>query len=348
MFAYKGMDKANGGSFPNTDEKRYELTQAFPWFGKRTLRRELAQKDAEAMRYDYETMAWDVTTDVKETYYEFCSTRQILAIVEEDIGVLERLKKAMEAVYTTGGANQQDILEVQSEITALQSRLLELGAQLATLNAKLNLLLGYAIDLPLEVMPPTTLPQADERTETWAELAMANRPEIAAREANLARARAERQLMAREYYPDYWLGAEYRMFRADQPNMVMFMVGIDLPLWRPKYRAGVHEAERMIIANEAALTATKIQVAFDVQQSYLNLKSARQILNLYRDTLIPQAKARFASSEASYRTGLTSFLDLLESQRFLLNAQIMMSMAEANVGVQSARLERALGKGIGK
>jgi outer membrane protein TolC len=37
------------------------------------------------------------------------------------------------------------------------------------------------------------------------------------------------------------------------------------------------------------------------------------------------------------------FLDLLESERFLLNAHVMAVMAEGNVGMQLARLERAVG-----
>ena len=31
---YSGMDMVNGGSWPNTGEKRVSLEQEFPWFGK--------------------------------------------------------------------------------------------------------------------------------------------------------------------------------------------------------------------------------------------------------------------------------------------------------------------------
>ena len=70
--------------------------------------------------------------------------------------------------------------------------------------------------------------------------------------------------------------------------------------------------------------------------------------DLYKLSLIPQAEARFEASEASYRTGKTDFLDLLESERFLLNARVMAAMAEGNIGVQHARLERAVGTGLTK
>jgi hypothetical protein len=37
------------------------------------------------------------------------------------------------------------------------------------------------------------------------------------------------------------------------------------------------------------------------------------------------------------------FMDLLESERFLLGAKMMAAMAEGAVGMQAARLERAAG-----
>ena len=59
--------------------------------------------------------------------------------------------------------------------------------------------------------------------------------------------------------------------------------------------------------------------------------------------MIPQAEARFKASDAAYRTGKGDFLDLLESERFLLNARTLAAMAEGNLGMQLARLERAAG-----
>jgi hypothetical protein len=37
------------------------------------------------------------------------------------------------------------------------------------------------------------------------------------------------------------------------------------------------------------------------------------------------------------------FMDLLESERFLLGAKMMAAMAEGTVGMQAARLDRAVG-----
>jgi len=148
--------------------------------------------------------------------------------------------------------------------------------------------------------------------------------------------------MQKESLPDYRLGLEYRHIgRSD--DLVMFTVSVDLPLWESKYEAGVREAEKMKASSEAAKTAAERRSALDVQDAGFKLQTARRTLELYRKDLIPQAEARFNASEADYRTGKVDFMDLLESQRFLLNARIMAAMEEGNLGMQAARLERAVG-----
>jgi cobalt-zinc-cadmium efflux system outer membrane protein len=110
----------------------------------------------------------------------------------------------------------------------------------------------------------------------------------------------------------------------------------------------VREAEKMIESSKAELDAVQKQTSFDVRDAQFKLLTARQTLELYRKSLIPQARARYDASEAGYRTGKVDFMDLLESQRFLLSARVMAAMAEGNVGMQAARLERAIGTELPK
>ena len=155
--------------------------------------------------------------------------------------------------------------------------------------------------------------------------------------------------MGKEGWPNYRLGLEYRNVGVDftgfrrADNMLAVTIGIDLPIWRSKYRASIREADKMLEAGQAALAAATRQTTFDVQAAWFKLRAARQTLALYRDTLVPQAEARFKASDAAYRTGKGDFTELLESERFQLSARTMTVMAEANVGMQTARLERAVG-----
>lgn len=342
MFTYSGMDMASGGTWPDTNEKQLMVQQEFPWFGKRGLREGIARKDAEAMQWELESMTREVVMLVRESYFQLYALQQVIVTTRKDEEVLQRMAKIAETMYSTGERTQQDVLKAKSEITMLKQRLLDLDAQETTLKAKLNTFLNRRADALLgpAVTPPET--GFTGNLESLFALAVTNRPEVRAAQAQVERYALEKKLMAKESMPDYRLGVEYRTL-GDSADMVMFTVGVDLPIWRSKYRAGVREAEKMEVSSQMAREAAERQSSLDVQDAFFRLLTARRTLELYRTELIPQAEARFKASEAGYQTGKVDFLDLLESQRFLLSVRVMAAMAGGEIGMELARLERAVG-----
>jgi outer membrane protein TolC len=347
MFYYGGMDMASGGTWPNTDEKYYMVQQDLPWFGKRGLRKGIAIQDAEIMRLEWVAMTRDVVMQVKESYFDLVAVREVISILREEDAVMQRIATVAETQYATGERTQVDVLTAQTERTLLKQRLLDFQAQENTLQTKLNTLLNRKADRPFGVRPPPLSEIGLNGTvETLLALAATNRPEVLATQAQVERYELERKLMARESVPDYKLGVEYRDMGADD-DMVMFSIGVDLPIWRAKTRAGVREAEKMRESSQAAHANAEQISALEVQDASFKLQTARRTLDLYRTELIPQAKARFNASEGGYRAGKVEFMDLLESERALLEAKMMAAMAEATVGMQAARLERAVGIDLG-
>ncbi|MBI3987918.1 MAG: TolC family protein [Lentisphaerae bacterium] len=345
MATYRGMDRASGGAFPDTPEQRLELEQQVPAFGKRALRGRIAEKEAEAMGREVEAMGREVVMRVKENYFGLYAAQQALAITRAEEDVLRRMEQIATTKYSTGGAVQQDVLKAQAELSMLKTRLYELERQEGVLKAKLNQLLNRRADSPLgSAVMPSPQNGAPLAGDVF-ELAREARPEIKEARARLERAQLDRNLMKKEYWPDVKLGVEYRRLDQDE-DMAMLAVGVDLPIWFPKYNAGVREAGKTIVSSRAALEAAEQQTAFDVQDAVFKLTTARRVVELYKTALIPQAEARFSASEAGYRTGKTDFLDLLESERFLLNIRVMTAMAEGDLGMELARLERAVGKDL--
>jgi len=342
MFTYSGMQNASAGNFPDTEERRFMVQQDFPWFGKRGLRGGIAEKDAETMRQEVEALTLDVIMRVKESYFELYAVQRVMTITREEEGVLRRMVKIAETLYATGERSQVDVLKAQTEITLLKQKLLELQVQENTLNAKLNTLMDRRADAPLGVAATPPKIGFTGNFEQLLVLAVTNRPEIKSAQTQIKRYELEKQLMAKEYLPDYKLGLEYRDL-TEGDNELMVIVGVDLPIWQSKYRAGAREAAKMVASSQAAREAAERQTALDVQDTHFKFLTARRTLELYQTELIPQAEASFSASEAGYRTGKVNFLDLLESERFLLNARVMAAMTEGTLGMQAARLERAVG-----
>jgi len=342
MFEYGGMDAIDGGNWPNTHEKRFMVEQSFPWFGKRGLREKVATTEAKATATEYDATARDVILMVKQMYFELYSVQQSLSITRAEKDVLEQVQRIAEAKYATGGVDQTDAIKAQTEVSMLEARLLELTQEEITVKATLNRLLNRPAGSPLG--RAVTRPQREFvfNAEDLFALAERTRPEIQWTRLQTESFEYQRDLMRKESFPDYRLGAEYRSFRGGD-DMVMFTVGFDLPIWRGKYRASVREAEKMIESGKSRLDEVEKQISFDVQDAYSKLLTGKRLADLYETALVPQAEARFEASEAGYRTGEGDFLDLLESERFLLNARLMSATSEAELGILLARLERAVG-----
>ncbi|MCX6348955.1 MAG: TolC family protein, partial [Candidatus Aureabacteria bacterium] len=291
---------------------------------------------------EVDAMTREVVMMVKESCFDLWAVQRARAITRDEEKVLQGMETVAETMYATGERSQQDVLKAQAEITMLKQKLLELEAQETTLEAKLNMLLNRRADAPLILAGAVASSGPDADAGPLFALAENTRPEIKGAEALVRRDQYERDLMKKEFWPDYRLGVEYRNYQEGADEM-MFIVGFDLPIWQSKYDAGVREAESMIESSRAGLEAAQRRTLFDVRDAHFKLLTARRTLDLYQAELIPQAEARFQASEAGYRTGKVDFMDLLESERFLLNARVMAAMAEGQVGMEAARLERAMG-----
>ena len=340
MVSASFMDMAEGGTWPDTNEKRFMLLQEVPWYGKRGLRKQIAETDREMLRLEFLDKARDVVMEVKETCCELYAVQRVRRILQEESETLQRMAATVETMYGAGDRSQSDMLGVRTEITMLKQRSLELDVQENALQSRLNLLLNRSAGAAPVILDALPAPANDEKIEVLLPLAAANRADVLSARTEEERYALEEKLMRRESAPDYTVGVEYRDI-ADGDNMMMAVLGMELPIWRSANRAGVAEARFMHEAAQASGESAARQMEFDLRDACFKRDYARRTLALYTNDLIPQADARFSAHEAGYRAGRVGFMDLLESRRILLAAREMAVMAEAAVGVEHARVERA-------
>ena len=146
MFTYRGMDATTGGAFPNTSEKRFEIEQPLPGYGKRGLREAVSVNEAGAMGAEAEMMAQEVIWMVKEAAYELQAVQKALLITRSEDDLLIRMAKVAEVRYAAGEAAQADAVKAQTEITMLKQKRLELEGREKTLRAKLAFLMNIDAD----------------------------------------------------------------------------------------------------------------------------------------------------------------------------------------------------------
>ena len=183
-----------------------------------------------------------------------------------------------------------------------------------------------------------------------------NRQELKASLARIEKEERAVELAKKDYWPDVTVSAGWFNVggRGDPAGILMpppdngknafnFSVGINLPIWRDKYHAGVVEATEQSIAERRNYLKIRNEMEFSIRDQVVRMQTLRDQLDLYEKVLIPQAEEALRSSESAYETAQLGILDLLDSERFLLRSRLVMVRYNADYLRALTDLERAVG-----
>jgi outer membrane protein TolC len=121
-------------------------------------------------------------------------------------------------------------------------------------------------------------------------------------------------------------------------------LSINIPIWRNRYRAGVREAAARREAARRNRVDRENELVSELQLALYDFRDAERKINLYRDTLLPQARSSLNVTEQSYQAGQGDFLDLIDAQRVLLEFQLAYERALASREQRLAQVEMLVGK----
>jgi outer membrane protein TolC len=123
----------------------------------------------------------------------------------------------------------------------------------------------------------------------------------------------------------------------------MAMVGISLPIWRGKLRAGVAEAEAMRAMSEADLEAMRRMIEGDAAVAVSRLHAARDRQMALQNDVLPRARMAIEPAVAGYAAGRLPLVSVIEAVQALWSIQSDLIAAETDLGLAWARLGRAIG-----
>jgi len=337
---------------------KYGVSQKFPFFGKLASRGRVALKDRDIAYENYNAVKREVIKELKHTFFDIYWVRKSILVTKEIKELLDMLEKVAESRYSTGIASQQDVLKGQVEISRLIDKLLILDKQEVTLTEELNTLLNRPVETPTGNIENFNLTPFNYSLEELFDLAKEHKQELKAAYLNVDKHKEIVSLKKKDYFPDFTLGADFIDVGSGKTTMLndgqdawIGMIKINVPIWLGRINASVKEAMNRLSSSEELYQNVNNRVLFQIKDFHFKLKTAENLVNLYKLTLVPQAEESLNAAQASYETGRTSFLDIMDSERVLLNYKDAYFRATADYEKTIADLERAIGedfKNIGK
>ncbi len=325
------------------------LSQKVPYFGKRGLRGQVVQAEANAALQDVDDARLQLTESTLNSYADYFLTEQALVVNADNLKILQDFRRNAETRYKNGQAPQQDLLQADVEIARQQERTVFLERSRLVAKARLNTLMHLAPDSPLPP-PDTTAPltQTPDATALRAR-AMELRPDLKALAARVAAEQASVELALREYKPDVELAASYDSFwQGVNGHPLQWQVGakINLPVRLSRRSAAVVEAQSKVAQRRAELSRMTDQVNLQVQEAFEMLRESDRVIQIYDKKILPAAEANIKEAQASYVNAKVPFITLLEAQRSFIGLKDRYFEALAEAVRRRAALERAVGEAI--
>lgn len=321
------------------------VSQRFPYPGTLRLRGEAARAEAEAAALGFEAERLRLALAAAQLYDDYALVDRALEINEEHIRLLEDFQRVATARYAAGLVPQQDPLQAEVEATHLLHRRIVLRTGRDVLRAQMNALLHRAPGAGLP--PPSDLPVPEETLPEIAQLesqALSGRPELRQREATVRAREAEAGLKRLAGRPSFEAMASYNSMWMDTGHRWMVGVGVNLPVWRKRVRAGVAEAEARLAQARSERVAAEDEVRSEVRQAYDRLQELRHVVELYQSRLLPATRDQVRASLAAFTTGQTSFLSVIEAERNQRTVELNYVEALRDYSRARAELERAVGR----
>jgi cobalt-zinc-cadmium efflux system outer membrane protein len=326
---------------------KYLLSQDIPWFGKRDLKREVAELELESARSKASGTWSEIAARIKTGYAQWYYVQHSERLTREILDLMRRLERIAQVRYKGGLATLQEVIRAQVEQTRLRNELVNLETERHHLHTRLNALLGRPPAAGLaepERLRPLPAPAQLDYT-ALEERVRARNPLLASEASKLKAAERSRELAYKNRYPDFSVGFGPIQYQ-NQVKEWEVMLEMNIPLQQSVRRAQERESEAMLAAARARREASLNQVLAELAENLAALDAARRSEVLATNDLLPEAELSFKAALAGYENGRLDFATLLDAQRQIRQAKQDQIKARAEGQARLAEIERLLGEDL--
>jgi cobalt-zinc-cadmium efflux system outer membrane protein len=324
-------------------------TQEIPWPDKLRLRSTVASRDADIAKQQYEETRREVTEKVRENCFELYFLGQRIALLGANRDQLSEIAHFTEDQYRLGKGQQADLIKAQLAATTVLKEIEMARQESAQRQVTLKSILGRDPDsrnLEITEVAPTVISDHLDRSRLI-ELAAQNPTAVRIAEADASKSETSLKLAQEDYIPDFSLGYTYQKTGPGFRDYYMLSLGAKIPLyfWR-KQKPAVEQAALERESAKERLRGSKLDAASEIDRDWISLKTQERVMNLYRDGLLPQARATYETAMASYRTGRVDFQTLLSATIDQLNMNEEYYRAITDREITIARIEQMIGENL--
>ena len=309
------------------------VSQQVPWPEKRRAKAAAACRQVQMAEAEVQQARLEVAEQVRLACVEIWFADEGLQIVEEFGSLVRQLNEVSEARYRSASKNssQQDVIRARLESDRLEDRRIQLLRSKRVAQADLAALI-HAPQMPApEVNMGSIGKDSSGHIDELITLAAACNPSLAGLAAQIARDREKQRLACLQQYPDFQLGASWLIVSdnnalspvATGNDNFGFTLGVTLPIWKDKIRAGVAEASHQTRSSALLLESEKDNIKAKIRRLVAQFDTFGEQKKILVERIIPRTEDALEISLTDYAGNRTDFLSVIDlyEERLLLEMQ---------------------------
>ncbi len=317
------------------------------------------RRQSQAGRFDYLATAEDarataltLISDVATAYLKLRELDADLEIAEQTLASRQATLNLARRRYAQGVISELDVRQFEADLADPVARVADFARQRVEQENALALLLGRE---------PGHLPRGGPLQDAVAAVAVpdslpgtliSRRPDVQAAQRRLQAATARIGVAIGDRLPSVFISGTYGTQRPSfdglfdkSGEVYTAQVGVSLPLFSGGRIAGEERAAR------AAADAARAQYEQTTLNALREASNALAGVRLGRDQLVAQVtqtqalQRAFGLAQERYKSGISSYLEVLDAQRGLFASQLALVQVQRQYLVSTVELFRALGGG---
>ncbi|MBW1780158.1 MAG: TolC family protein [Deltaproteobacteria bacterium] len=328
-------------------------------FGGREATAESARQALIAANWNHNQSIQDLLRDVPQAYYTYLGNKAQVRASQVSLNEALTSLRSTEQRRKAGVSTVADVLQARSKADQVRLELVANRGAVQVSKGELATAIGWPANMPFDVTEaPKDLPvdRIEKNTKDLIELAVRDRPDLAAARATVRQNEAELRKAEATLWPKLvasgnagWTGLNGKIGETDFDGDATNYYGglqLQIPIFEGfALRNQVRQAEADLEAARAALRAKEESVIGEVWTAYYNVQTAAQQVET-SETLLVSSKESYKVSLARYRAGAADIVELLTAQTQLAAARAQRVEAQTSLFTSYAELVHAIGAGL--
>ncbi|MCU5772969.1 efflux transporter outer membrane subunit [Erwiniaceae bacterium BAC15a-03b] len=292
--------------------------------------------------------------EVARAYLQLRGAQSISQTLQTQIDVAQQTLELTESQQRNGLAAQMDVENARAQLSSLQAQLPQYQAQAQQAINGLSVLTGKAPGaLDAELHTRKALPLLPALVPVGVPSTLARRrPDVRQAEASLHAATANIGVSVAQLFPSFSLTGEFGM-RNTHPgyldnwssNFYSFGPGISIPVFQGgRLVSGVKLARAQQASAALGYRQTVLTALQDVENALVSYRTDQQRSG-HLDETVSSLQNAFDLANDSYRQGISTFIDVLDTQRQLAQAKQQAEQSRVQTSLDLVALYKALGGG---